>query len=129
MRPWITSQPGACAPKTLARCYVGNVNKRWRMEPTRLSVPGFHIQPEGECPAFIRPRRRPRQQHMGPASASQAMCEDGPRYSSAAKPLFFIWPERPPRPRKLPNVLSIDEVRRLLEMDRAPDLNVHISSP
>ncbi|WP_242193633.1 hypothetical protein, partial [Sphingomonas hankookensis] len=43
----------------------------------KVRVPRFLIQPEGEFPAFIRSLWRPRQQHIRPASSSQAMCEDG----------------------------------------------------
>ena len=57
-----------------------------------LRVPRFLIQLEGEFPAFIRPPWRPSQQHIRPASSSQAMCEDGSRYSPAARPRS--WPGR-----------------------------------
>jgi hypothetical protein len=41
-----------------------------------MRVPRFLIQSEGEFSAFIRPRSWPGQQHIRPASASQAMSED-----------------------------------------------------
>ena len=47
----------------------------------KVRVPRFFIRAEGEFWAFIRPRSWPRQQHIRPASSSQAMCEDASRHS------------------------------------------------
>jgi hypothetical protein len=59
-----------------------------------VRIPRFIIQLEGELPVFIRRLGRPRQQHIRVASASQAMCEDGSRYTRAAKRRSSPW--RPP---------------------------------
>jgi len=67
-----------------------------------VTVPRFLVQSEGEYPAFIRPLGRPQQQHILAASASQAMCEDGSRYSLAAKPRSSSWRRPATGPRGTP---------------------------
>jgi hypothetical protein len=75
----------------------------WELGPTACEagstsciVPGlpatltFLIQPEGEFPAFIWPPLWPLQQHIRPASSSQAMCEDGSRYSPVTRPRSWL---------------------------------------